>query len=206
MEQTQPLRGALAGHLGRNCNTTRAALNGVWGGGFDELDGLAAVLAGAGVAPLAVDADALAAAVAAAVPLTSVNADLRAPALLAVIALPLMHADLRAAALLAVLAPPPPTTAGPAAPPSAPPPSCTFLPPPRGLPRFTAEKRGMVNVTATSPWFDCHSSNCDFMSPWNRRSFFAGRLPAISPNILPARVEALEPPAKCLNPKQGDLQ
>ena len=34
MEQTQLLRGALAGHLSRNCNTTRAALNGVWGGGF----------------------------------------------------------------------------------------------------------------------------------------------------------------------------
>ena len=75
--------------------------------------------------------------------------------------------------------PPPLTTAAPAPPASAPPPFCTFLPPPRGLPRFTAEKRGMENVTATSPCVDCHPSHSERMSPWNRRSFFAGRLPAI---------------------------
>ena len=82
-------------------------------------------------------------------------------------------------------APPrPPTTAAPAPPPPAPPSSCTFLPPPRGFPRFTAEKRGMVNVIATSPCFDCHPSHSLRIKPWNRRSFFAGRLPAISPEIV----------------------
>ena len=48
------------------------------------------MLAGALVALLAVDADALAAAVPAVVPLASVNANLRAAALLAVGALPLL--------------------------------------------------------------------------------------------------------------------
>ena len=283
------------------------------------------MLAGASLAPLAVDADALAAAVPAVVPLSSVNADAAAAALLArganplvhadaaaaaflaLGALPLVHADLRAAALLAVgalplvhadaaatavlrtarveqrrgmaqcaggrkaqtlhtermrswwqmlappqsrhrvfrrpcsqchglfrsprhtrysygpflcfpprmryifqstrfslsagalgtrftlhrrftlfPAPPPdvPTTAGPAPPPSAPPSSCTFRSPPRGFPRFTAENRGMVNVTATSPCVDCHPSHSSRTSPRNRRSFFAGRLPAISAEIV----------------------
>ena len=49
------------------------------------------MLAGAGVAPLAVDAEALAAAVPAVVPLTSVNADAAAAALLALGAPPLVH-------------------------------------------------------------------------------------------------------------------
>ena len=66
-----------------------------------ELCGLAAVLAGASLTPLAVDADALAAAVPAVVSLTSVNADLRPAALLALGANPLVHADAAAAALLA---------------------------------------------------------------------------------------------------------
>ena len=268
---------------------------------------LAAVLAGAPVASLAVDADALATAVPAVVAEASVNADLRAAALLASGANPLVHADSTTAALLALGAPPlvhadaaaaallrtarverrrgraqcaggrkaqtlhlermrswwqmlappqsrqwffcrlcsqchgcfrsprhtrysygpflpspprmryifqstrfslsagalgtrftrnllftlfpapppgAPITAAPASPPSAPPSSCTFLPQPRGFPRFTAEKRGMVNVTATSPVFDCHPSHSSRMSPWKRRSFFAGRLPAISPEIV----------------------
>ena len=85
----------------RNCNATQAVLNGVWGGGFVEMDGLAAVLAAAGVAPLAVDADSFAATVPAVVPLTSVNTDLRTTALLALGANPLVHADAAAAAVLA---------------------------------------------------------------------------------------------------------
>ena len=61
---------------------------------FVWLHGLAAVLAAASVAPLAVDADALAAAVPAVAPLTSVHADAAAAAaLLALATNPLVHAD-----------------------------------------------------------------------------------------------------------------